>query len=390
MKEDAVLDPAVCFDNALPENAASRKAFFLTGATGFIGCFLLDELLRKTDADIYCLIRGTDSDAARQRIGEQLEFYALWQDGYDERIIPVAGDLSQSRFGLSEYDFLRLAEKTDIIYHSAAKMNPWDSYEQMKTTNVSGTQELLCFAGIRRVKSFHYISTLGIFSNTYNKADRFLRETEMPVCDEGLTSGYCQSKWVAEQLVIQAGDRGLPICIYRPDIALWHSRTGIINPGGHFLCNVLLACIQCGKFPSIETTVSFVPVDYASRSIVHLSRQNQSYGKIFHIANPDTVSWQSLGAEISAMGYALEEVAYEDWVYEIMEQSARHPENRLFSIIRNRLALKLPIYLFSEKPQINASNTYKRLADTSIVCPRIDRNLLAVYLNRKMRGSEEN
>jgi len=371
------LDTGLCFDKPLSENVHQPEAIFLTGATGFIGAFLLNELLQKTTADIYCLVRNNSKNASH-RLKENRQFYKLISTKDQQRVIPVLGDLSLPNFGLSNERFQALGQKIDLIYHSAARMNPIDSYEVMKETNVSGTREILHFAAICQTKPIHYISTLGVFSNTYQQN---LTETEQPEWNEGLISGYNQSKWVAEQLLITARNRGLPLCIYRPDIVLGHSQTGIINFKDYFLCNVLLTCIQLGTFPLINTLINFMPVDYVSQSIIYLSQQKSSYGKNFHLSHPHPLPWEQLGVEINTLGYRLKNVSYQQWVTKIISQSIKNPQDKRLSIMRKRFELNKPIYLFSKKPTIDATNTNQGLTHTGIICPPIDSALLKIYLD---------
>ena len=78
LSTEVVLEPEICFDKPLSEFVQSPTAIFLTGATGFFGAYLLDELLHKTTADIYCLIRCKEGDEfGKQRIEDHLRAYLL-------------------------------------------------------------------------------------------------------------------------------------------------------------------------------------------------------------------------------------------------------------------------------------------------------------------------
>src|SRR4029453_521432 len=124
----------------------------LTGATGFLGAFLLHELLEKTRADIYCLVRCTDEEEGRARLLASLEGYLPGIRQEVSRIIPVPGDLSQSQLGLTTEEFQMLAGKVDAIYHSAAMVNWVYSYEQLKPSNVNGIREILKLASQVKIK----------------------------------------------------------------------------------------------------------------------------------------------------------------------------------------------------------------------------------------------
>jgi thioester reductase-like protein len=114
--------------------------------------------------------------------------------------------------------------------------------------------------------------------------------------DQVLDGGYPQTKWVAEKLVKIAGDRGLPISIYRPGRISWHSKTGVCNPEDH-TSRMIKGCIQLGIAPDLDALINLAPVDYVSQAIVHLSKQPSS-GRTFHIVNRHLAYWQQFVNDI--------------------------------------------------------------------------------------------
>jgi len=387
LKAEAVLDSTIQFPHPLCANWAQPKAVFLTGATGFLGVYLLDELLRQTSADIYCLIRGDtqrarcDADAAKARLKRQLQFYGLfqaWEKAFQERVIPVVGDLSKARFALSEGAFGELAGQIEVIYHNGAQVNVMYPYARLKASNVLGTQEILRLAGLKQTKPVHFISTLGVFfSDAY--CERVVLESDIANADSSLKGGYKQSKWVAEELVRLAKKRGLPATIYRPG-RIWGDRqSGIMTRFSDLLCNLLQVCIHLGKFPAVETTLNIIPVDYASQAIVHLAQQERSFGQVFHLCNPQPIEWKKMWQIVSSFAYPLQEISYQQWAHEVKRQATQQRKNKLYSILRH--LLRSPIYMFAKKPQFDARQTQAALADASIVCPSIDAKLMATYLS---------
>src|SRR5262249_17249187 len=131
----------------------------LTGATGFLGAFLLDELLRETDAQIVCLVRANDADQGRERIAHNLQQYGLDHPDFEQRVVAVPGNLEQPLLGLSSVEFDRLAEEIDVIYHNGAVVNLIYPYSQLRAANVGGTREILRLATKVRPKPMHYVST---------------------------------------------------------------------------------------------------------------------------------------------------------------------------------------------------------------------------------------
>lgn len=132
-------------DNILEsEYINNPSSIFLTGATGFLGAFLLDELLKQTEAKVYCLVRRcSDLEEGIKRIKDNLAFYQLWHKSYKTRIVPVLGDLSQPNLGLSLKDFQQLAIEIDVIHHCGALVKWNRSYEELKPINVLGTHSVV-------------------------------------------------------------------------------------------------------------------------------------------------------------------------------------------------------------------------------------------------------
>ncbi|MCP4104140.1 MAG: NAD-dependent epimerase/dehydratase family protein [Desulfobacteraceae bacterium] len=379
LKAETSLDPDIRFQHPVSGNPADPEAIFLTGATGFFGVYLLDELLRKTKADIYCLVRCKgEAESGRQRLEQNMSHYSLWREEFASRIIPVPGDLSQPMIGLSDRQFSELGERLDVIYHNGAWVNAIYPYTALKGANVDGTREVLRLAGLARTKPLHFISTIAVFfSESFNGNKRKILETDIP--GPNLKGGYKQSKWVAENLVTDARDRGLPACIFRTSRLMGHSKTGIIHNFKDLAINLLKACILMKKCPDLKTTLSLVPADYASQGIVHLSRQEKSAGKAFHIVNPHPVTWERLFEEIRSLGYPLEELPFDCWRSELRRASSGSQRSRLYSVLR--FVLNSPNFLADEKPGFDISHTLEGLAGTSIACPRVDRELVAAWFS---------
>ncbi|NES19105.1 MAG: NAD-dependent epimerase/dehydratase family protein [Symploca sp. SIO3E6] len=372
---EATLDPTIEFNRPLSEHWQQPKAILLTGATGFLGAYLLDELLHQTTADIYCLVRCSDGNAGKERLKKHLQFYLLWNEDFAHRIIPIVGDLSQPLLSLSEQEFDYLATHIDIIYHNGAFVNASRPYSTLKAVNVLGTQEILRLASLKQTKPVHFISTIAVlFSSAYAQAVK-ITETDLPDLST-LKGGYKQSKAVAEQLVTIAQKRGLPASIYRCARMLGHSKTGIMGNFQDLLSRMLKTCIQLGQFPEIEMEPDIVPVDYVSQAIIYLSKQEAYLGKAFHFLNNQQMTWQSLMAEIGSFGYSLEAVTYDEWLAKLKKNVKTDP---IYASLW--LMVSTANQLFPLNDQLDDSYTRQCLTKPSIVCPPVDKKLLYTYLN---------
>jgi amino acid adenylation domain-containing protein/thioester reductase-like protein len=374
LKVDATLDPSIRPAITPSELGTEPAHVFLTGATGFLGAFLLHELLRQTQADIYCLVRASSPAEGAKSLQRTLELYSLWNAPLSSRIIPVVGDLARPLLGLSAEQFQSLAAKIDVVYHNGALVNFIYPYSALKATNVLGTQEILRLASHHHVKPVHFISTLSVFLSSDALAGTVVREDDNLNEGARLYGGYAQSKWVAEQLVMIARSRGIPVCIYRPGLIAGHSQTGVWNTND-FASRVIQSCIQLGSVPDLDTTVDLVSVDYVSRAIVYLSRQHTSLGKAFHFANPQPVPVNDLVQWLRACGYPLRQMSYEQWYTALTIDDGWK---------RTLLPFLLPKQIPIEQlhpPKIDCRNTVSGLAESDLACPLVDVSLLQTYLS---------
>ena len=309
---EAVLAPDIVPTTGLRAKISSPGAVLLTGATGFLGAFLLHELLQQTQATVYCLVRSPSKAAAKDRIVKNLQKYALWQPSYDSRIVFLPGDLAQPQLGLSDQQFQQLAETIDIIYHNGSMVNFMYPYSVMKATNVSSTETLLRLASQKKIKPVHFVSTMGVFSPIAYANNHIIHAQDVADRPEGMY-GYTQSKWVAEKLLAIAQSRGIPTTIHRPAWVEGHSQTGICNQGD-FLRSFIKGCLQLGFAPDWQMPIDIVPVDCLSQAIVHLSAQATSAGQAYNFASPHTIDWTQLVDWLNDYGYRLEKIPYADWL----------------------------------------------------------------------------
>ena len=348
---------------------ANPSAIFLTGATGFLGAFLLAELLRQTRARVYCLVRAATVAEGWQRLQQALKKYELWHEEIaSDRIAPVLGDLALPRIGLSVEQFQMLAHEIDVIYHNGAMVNLIYPYAGLKAANVEATKDIIRLACAVRVKPIHYISTLSVFLTIgFAKNRTIYEDTPLDPFDELIRDGYGQSKWVAEKLLEHARERNVPVTIYRSGTISGHSRTGTWKTDD-IVCSLLKGCIQIGKAPYKHVIyVYLTPVDYVSQAIVHLSKQPTSAGRVFHLVNPAPLQWNEIVDWVHDFGYPLERLSYQAWQAALVPLATAHAEE-------NALYHLLPVYLENEpdhyEPQLfDCQRTLDSLAGASIFCP---------------------
>ncbi|WP_374223120.1 type I polyketide synthase [Streptomyces sp. FH025] len=346
----------------------------LTGASGFLGAFLLRDLLRDTKARVHCLVRGADHEEAVARLRANLEWYRVWDEVDPERVEVLVGDLAQPRLGLTEEQFDGLARDVDVVYHAGATVHWLRPYGSLKAANVGGTEEVLRLAARHRTVPVHYVSTVGVFAGSV--AEGVPLRTDDPTGPaEALPSGYLRSKWVAEQTIELARERGLPVSVYRVDVISGDQVNGACQ-SRDFVWLSLKGLLQAGAVPA-DTTGSFhlLPVDYVSSAIVTLARQDGSAGRTFHLYNQDEVSLGELVDHLRSSGYPLAELPWADW----LERVKSDRDNAMIPLLDAFEMMTSDTAAFY--PPIDTTGTETALAGTGVDCPPLTKRLFATYVD---------
>jgi thioester reductase-like protein len=288
-KQLMVSDRKLIFEPKLPVLRPATPAIdnvLLTGGTGFIGPFLMKSLLEQTRARIFVLVRASDERQGKQRLKAAMETMGPCDAGlmqmFETRITPVCGDLAQPKLGLSQDAWDFFADRIDTIFHNGATVNYLFNYDRMRDANVIGTNEVLRMAFEGQPKTFNYVSTTFVFGWAVKKV---LYETNMNEDMELLDFGYSQSKWVAEQVVMDARDRGLATRIFRPALV----SPSVTGGGNNFDIAVRLVAFMINHGIGVDAMnqVSFVPADVTANNIVAISNSPGTLNKTFHVVRDD-------------------------------------------------------------------------------------------------------
>ncbi|MBW4718783.1 non-ribosomal peptide synthetase [Saccharothrix obliqua] len=357
---------------AAVDRAVRARTAFLVGATGFIGGHLLADLLTHSpDVVVRCLVRSGGLD----RIAANLRSHGLWRDEFADRVVPVAGDLSTERFGLSEEGFAALADGLDVIFHCGGEANFVRPYAHLRPGNVLGTTDVLRLACLRGVVPTHIVSTLGAYP-----LDRPVVVTERDAPDDptGLARGYERSKWVADRLARAARAAGLPVTVHRPARVTGDSRTGI-GPVGDRFANMLRAVVVLGSAPleDFADEEDMAPVDYVAAAIGTLSRTPAGYGADFHFYNPRTIRFGEVVDVLRDFGYPVRAVPFAEWHAELSEAVARAGDPALSAIA----AVVTP----DTTPRRTVFDCSHTEATVGRPCPPADAALLRKYLTHYVR-----
>jgi thioester reductase-like protein len=350
-----------------------HSAILLTGATGFLGSWLLRELLAHTTAEIVCLVR----DPAR--LPDEL------------RVRSVVGDLERPRLGLSSSDWFDLAARVGTVYHCAAAVNMVLPYDRLRAANLLGTTEVLRLLATGRPKRLHYASTLSVLVSTdRNRGD--VLEADGLTATREVFGGYAQTKWAAERLLRLAGGRFGPVAHYRLGLITGDTRTGR-GPGRDLLTLFLRGLARVGGYPAgVERNlfVDITPVDYTAAAMARLSLAGElADGTTFHVANPRSLSLAGLLDAVRAAGVRLDPLTAD----EFRERAeGLDPESAATCLALCRALpgtgydrLRTADLFQATGVTFDQANTIAGLAESGIACPPPDPELIGKYVRAAIR-----
>jgi thioester reductase-like protein len=314
----------------LPETPILNHVL-LTGGTGFIGPFLVKSLLEQTSAKIHVLVRASDEHQGRQRLRAAMESMgprpADLMQMFETRVIPVCGDLGQRELGLTPRMWDFLASEIDTVFHNGATVNYLLNYDRMRDANVRGTNEVLRLAFEGRPKSFNYVSTTFVFGWAVKSV---LYETDLNENMELLDFGYSQSKWVSEQVVMDACRRGLTTRIFRPALV----SPSITGGGNNFDIAVRLVAFMVNHGIGVDALnqVSFVPADITANNIVAISTTPGTANKTYHVTRDDYANMLDItGLITKATGRQFEIFSLPEFVPELIRRCRK--DDLLFPLL---------------------------------------------------------
>lgn len=372
-----IFHDATLRDDLLPNKNTSDhlktpKAILLTGSTGFLGIYLLRELLKNTNATIYCLIRKGNFTSVAARLTNHIERYELSDEISlnERRIILISGDIALDQFGIAGELYHTLAEKVEVIYHCAARHNLMTSYENLRPKNIQGTLEVIRFALQKFNKPIHFVSSL----DAVKQMDNDLIAENFPGTHfNSLLNNYAISKWIGERLLTQIKNRHLPVSIYRLGYISGQSENGITQMDELFLA-LLKGCIQLGMAPEWHYQINLLPVDFISRAIVGISLTKAGRSQAYNLTAPQPINWHELITWLNDYGYPIRFCNHLEWLHKLTEIPK---ENAMYSYLPHLLAQ-------ITEPQnmtIETAKTQATLLEAHLTYPEINQSLLRTYFN---------
>ncbi|HEY4451064.1 MAG TPA: SDR family oxidoreductase, partial [Solirubrobacteraceae bacterium] len=276
-------------------------AYFVTGASGFIGSRLVERLLEKRQGKIYVLVR----ESSRPRLNDLIERWSmLVGSSAAERVQPVVGDLRRPLLGVEKEQIAEMAGNVTHFFHLAAVYDMTAPAERNNAVNVGGTTHAVELARAVDAGQLHHVSSIAV-AGTYRGVfgeDMF---------DEGqrLPSPYHQTKFESERIV--RDQPYIPWRVYRPGIVVGDSQTGemekVDGPYYFFKAIQRLRRVLPEWVPLVGLDLGYtnvVPVDWVAGALEHIAHEPDLDGRAFHLTDPRPQRVDELINELAVAAHA--------------------------------------------------------------------------------------
>lgn len=307
--DDELVDADLKLSLGTLASARSRgKDVLLTGATGYLGAFLLRELLDRGKGRVYCLVRAEDEESGMARLRAAAAKFLLPEPD-PERVHVVPGDLRDVAKIGERYRDGELEQRVGHIVHCAAKVVFTEPYRTLREENVLPTADLLTWARGCGIRDFSYISTVAATGLAMGSG-RYLETRAQPL--DPRSGSYGTSKWVCERLLDRADQDGMRVRVFRPGLIMSSTQTGACNDKD-LIYFALVSGLAVGAHPMDDRVLPSAPVDVVARGIVELALSPGSVGRAYHLMAERAVSVRELFAMLGAVGLPTEPIPLPQW-----------------------------------------------------------------------------
>ncbi|MBT9458051.1 MAG: SDR family oxidoreductase [Burkholderiaceae bacterium] len=346
--------------------------YFVTGATGFIGKRLVKKLLARRGSTVYFLLR----EESAGKVADLLSFWGVNKT----RAIPVFGDLTGKKLGVSAADVKTLKGQIDHLYHLAAVYDLSADEESQISANIDGTRNVVEFAKAIDAGHVHHVSSIaaaGLYEGVFRE-DMFEEA-------EGLEHPYFMTKHESEKIVRKECKQ--PWTVYRPAAVVGDSQTGEMDKidGPYYFFKLIQRMRQILPpwMPAVGLEggrINIVPVDFVVNALDHISHTAAGKGKCYHLVDPmgyrvgDVLDILSKAAHAPKMNLFIN-AALLGFIPKSVKKGmmALAPVRRIRNAVMKDLGLPEDILTFINYPtRFDCRDTEAALKGSGIECPKLN------------------
>lgn len=380
-------------DHNINLSKKSIENVLLTGATGFMGSHILENLIENTNCNIYCIIRRKNNIDPVNRLIDTMNFY--FNNNFEKylynRVFVLEGDITKTNLGLTSNSYKDLGYSVTDVINAAAIVKHYGKSQIFNDINVVGTQNLITFCNKFKC-SFNHISTLSVSGtliddrseNTKNNLNNdTFTETNLFI-NQDLSNIYVRSKFLAERLILENMlENNLDAKIFRlGNITNRYSDGNFqINISENAFINKVSAFLNIGKCPNniLDENVEFTPVDLCADAIVKLISYKTPFN-IFHMHNNNYITFRDLILTLKNLGFTIKIVSPEEFYSLVKDISADKIQKNIISGIVNDFD-KNKLISYKNNIKISSPLTDNILKKISFKWPIIDKDYIQKYID---------
>ncbi len=309
------LEKCKVYDDLDAKEKTEFNKVFLTGSTGYLGVYLLRELL-ENGIKVVTIVRGDSDEHSAKRLREKYEFYfGKEKPNIIENVDVFCGDLQKDKLGLSLENYEKIAEETDCIIHSAAIVRHFGHYDEFYSANVQATINLLTLAETNKPKLFNHISTCSVAHGTIPDTDEIIFTEFDHDLGQKSDNIYVKTKLLAENEVLDFQKRGGKARIFRLGNIAFDSDTGYFqqNNEENAFFQQVKTYLNLGLVPEQSDDRDLSYVNQCADAIVSLCRCPSLDNETFHIENPYRVKLSEILIK-SELELNIEKVPFHEFI----------------------------------------------------------------------------
>ncbi|OCA54699.1 thioester reductase domain-containing protein [Photorhabdus namnaonensis] len=355
----------------------------LTGATGFIGAYMLDELIKtRSYGKIFVIIRKVDSLNPIRRIEDAYKKFSIeykYNLRDSSKVEIIEGDITKPNLGLAPEMWIYLSNEIDIIHHIAARVNHIKPYDTLKSANVDSVRDIVELSKIGKNKIVNFVSTLGsavALDSNGEYVENF--PDSKPLFSD---MGYLLSKWEAEKILREHHNSGGKTNIFRLGYVSGHSKTGISLYKDNQFMLFIKSCIQMGYAPILNRTIHLTPID-KTVEFMNLPIFSKEGGHVFNLFNyKELIHWSEIINWLKSYGYRIEFLEFYEWQKKLLQDGENSPLYRLFSLYGVPEAHEKILRFGREIKKFHYEQTDKICIKETINFPMVKYDLLKTYID---------
>lgn len=338
------------YENLVLDETKEWKQILLLGGSGYLGIYLLKEIVMYTQAQVVLIVRPKEGMTGKERIARKFQEYFGKEmcEQYEDHWLVLDGDITKENFGLEFSVYWELAKSMECIINASGKVDHYGEYEAFRKANVESVKQIISFAKTGCKKEIHHMSTKGVATGKIqDRKTIFYTEFDTDYGQE-FDNYYVDTKHQAEQLLMELRKEDIDVNLYRIGDIVYDSETGHfqenIEKNAVYLLMQSILNLECLP-EEMPPFMEFCFVDFMAKAVVNLMLQTKLKNEIYHLVNPNVLTLEDLEEAISQAGFCIRYENGDDFTkYMLNHYDDAKEKEAIHNFLTYSHLLDLPVY----------------------------------------------